>query len=77
MVVKQKHWLKPKEASPVTGLKVKTIYEQIRRGIFPFEYRRAGTSILISARDLGLITESANKETREGESLTASTPSRA
>jgi hypothetical protein len=56
-MVVQKLWLRVKEASPVTGLSEKAIYEQIRTGIFPFEYRRAGTSILISARDLGVIPE--------------------
>jgi hypothetical protein len=47
-------WVGVKEAAQATGRKQKTIYEQIRTGTFPFEVRRAGTAILISARDLGL-----------------------
>lgn len=69
-MVVQKYWLRVKEASPVTGLSAKAIYEQIRTGIFPFEFRRAGGAILISARSLGLITEqSANNEAQPQEAL--------
>ncbi len=49
-------WITPEEAVPHTPFKSrKVIYEQIRTGIFPFKYRRAGRTILIDARDLGLL----------------------
>jgi hypothetical protein len=50
-----------KEAAAATGRKPKSIYEQIRTGTFPFEFRRAGNAILISARDLGLIPPTENR----------------
>jgi hypothetical protein len=52
-----KHWLKPKEAAPYTPWSHKTIYDRIREGKFPFEFKRSGRSILISARSLGIIPE--------------------
>jgi hypothetical protein len=48
-------WVSIKITSQVTGKSEKALFEQIRTGIFPFEYRRAGRSILVSARDLGLL----------------------
>jgi len=48
-------WVGVAEAAQATGKKKKTIYEQIRIGTFPFRIRRAGTSILVSAVDLGLV----------------------
>src|SRR5262245_54490239 len=62
-----KHWLKPKEAAPYTPWSHKTIYDRIREGKFPFEFKRSGRSILISARSLGLIVEQGaeNDEARE------------
>lgn len=63
----QKLWLTVREAAPLLGRKPSAIYEQIRLGIFPFEFRRAGVAILISAQDLGLIPEIglANKEAQQ------------
>jgi hypothetical protein len=61
-------WITPEEALPYTPWRsVKTIYDRIREGKFPFEVRRAGRKILISSKDLGLIT-TANEETQAGES---------
>jgi hypothetical protein len=57
LVVVKKPWLTVAETAEILEKKRSTIYEQIRTGIFPFEYRRAGTSILISARDLGVLAE--------------------
>ena len=51
-------WVSMEITSQATGKSKKALYEQIRTGIFPFEYRRAGKSILVSARDLGLIPAS-------------------
>lgn len=48
-------WVSIKVTAQATDSTEKALYEQIRKGIFPFEYRRAGSRILVSARDLGLI----------------------
>ncbi len=55
-----KLWLSVKEFAPYYGRTEKAIYEQIRTGGFPFDYRRTrGDSglILISARDVGLVEQ--------------------
>lgn len=48
-------WVSIKIAAQATGSTEKALYEQIRKGTFPFTYRRAGSAILVSARDLGLV----------------------
>jgi hypothetical protein len=48
-------WVSIKITAQAIGRTEKAIYEQIRVGTFPFAYRRAGKSILVSARDLGLL----------------------
>lgn len=56
----QKLWLSVKETAPLVGRKPKAIYEQIRIGSFPFEFRRSrgdSGAIYISARDIGLLPE--------------------
>jgi hypothetical protein len=54
-------WVSMEITSQATGKSKKALYEQIRSGIFPFEYRRAGKSILVSARDLGLVPSNNEK----------------
>lgn len=54
-----KLWLTPEEAADVLGNKRDAVYRDIREGKFPFEYVRIGKRIKISARSLGVITETA------------------
>jgi len=49
-------FVRVRDCALATGQKEKTIYEQIRTGIFPFRIKRAGRTILISAADLELIS---------------------
>jgi hypothetical protein len=68
-------WVSIKVAAQATGRTEKALYEQIRKDIFPFAYRRAGSAILVSARDLGLLDLNTKPQSEEastqGESLAA------
>ena len=68
-----KLWLSVKEAAPILDRTDKAIYEQIRTGGFPFEYKqtRKGAPIYISARDIGLIPPETGKEGDESEAPTS------
>lgn len=54
-VMQPRLWVSLKIVEEATGVSIKALYQQIRKGTFPFRYRRAGRSILVSARDLGLL----------------------
>jgi hypothetical protein len=56
-MVVPRHWVSIKVTAQATDSTEKALYEQIRKGTFPFGYRRAGRKIWVSARDLGLIEE--------------------
>ena len=66
-----KLWLTVREVAPIYGRSEKAIYEQIRMGKFPFVFRRAGSAIYISARDIGLIPPETQKEDGEREATDA------
>jgi hypothetical protein len=59
-------WVSLKVTAEATGSTYKALCEQIRKGTFPFTYRRAGRRILVSARGLDLvpINEPQKGETR-------------
>jgi len=60
-----REWMTPEEVAPHTPWKSRAnIYERIREGKFPFEFKRAGRSILISARSLGLTPEPAPENSK-------------
>ena len=61
----QRTFVRVREAAVATNTKAKTIYEQIRLGIYPFRYKRAGRAILISAHDLELIPPEAKSDEAE------------
>jgi len=64
-------WVSIKVTAKATDSTDKALYEQIRKGTFPFTYRRAGSRILVSARDLGLLPpdEPLNSKTPNQEEL--------
>jgi hypothetical protein len=63
-------FVRVRDCALATGQKEKTIYEQIRTGIFPFRFKRAGRTILISAADLELIPpDEAQRKTLSQEEL--------
>jgi hypothetical protein len=68
-------FVRVRDAAKALDTTEKAIYEQIRTGIFPFRFRRAGRSIWISAHDLELIPPATDPQKREEqpqvESLTA------
>jgi hypothetical protein len=48
-------WLSVEEAAPLIGDKPDAIYRDIRLNQFPFEFKKSGKRIKISARSIGLI----------------------
>ena len=58
-------WVSIKVAAQAIGSTDKALYEQIRKGTFPFNYRRAGSAILVSALDLGLLDVNARLQSEE------------
>lgn len=69
-----KLWLSVKETAPLLGKSPKNIYDQIRLGSFPFAYRRGrgdSGAIYISARDIGLITDTQTKEAQNSATIEA------
>lgn len=74
------NWITPEQAMPYLPWKTRwSIYERIREGKFPFQYKRAGRAIFIYAPDLGVTPEMiANREAQEGDqSLATATPAHA
>ncbi|HKX33178.1 MAG TPA: helix-turn-helix domain-containing protein [Blastocatellia bacterium] len=49
-----KPWLTVKETAEVLEMSVNTIYAAIETGQFPFEWKRVGRQIRVSAKSLGL-----------------------
>ena len=49
-----KPWLTVKETAEVLEMAVNTIYAAIETGQFPFEWKRIGRQIRVSAKSLGL-----------------------
>jgi hypothetical protein len=63
-------WVSLKVTAEATDSTYKALCEQIRKGTFPFKYRRAGRKIWVSARDLGLVpNDPLNSKTPNQEEL--------
>jgi hypothetical protein len=68
--MQQRLWLSPAETAPLIGAKDdQAVTRAIRLGQFPFDYQRMGRKILISARSLGLITDTQNEEAQNSATI--------